>query len=79
MPKRSSQGYFEFTAQMPLTKTEDQIKTEKLLAQEMRENPEPEPASRAVVNLDMRARMRAQRVANEKELREGKKNADKKT
>lgn len=69
MPKRSSQGFFDFQAMMPLTKTADQIATEKILASAQREEP-PTPESVPVM-LDMRARMRAQRIANQVELKGG--------
>jgi hypothetical protein len=54
-------------AKMPRQKDPDQVATEKILADEQRENPSPEPPGRQVASLETRDRMRRQKAANELE------------
>lgn len=63
MRKQSSQGFFSFNTMMPLNKTVDQIRTERILAEEQRQHPPTE--TDPVVEMDIRNRMKAQRVANQ--------------
>jgi hypothetical protein len=65
MSRHGSQSSFDLSAPMP-AKSDDQIKTEKILAEYQRENPEPEPSGRQVVTLQMRERMRQQRKRNDR-------------
>jgi hypothetical protein len=67
MPKTSSQGSFSFETMMPLSKTDDQVKIERILAEEQRSHPPTE--TDPVVDLDIRNRMKRQRVENERAAR----------
>lgn len=67
MPREKSQGFFNFELMMPLHKTEDQIKIERILADEQRKYPPTE--TDAVVEMDIRKRMAWQRMQNERAAR----------
>jgi hypothetical protein len=67
MPKQGSQGFFTFNTMMPLNKTVDQIRTERILAEEQRSHPPTE--TDPIVDLDIRNRMKRQRVENERAAR----------
>lgn len=68
--KRSQASFFNFnTPLFPRRKSEDQIRTERVLAEYQREHPEAEPPERELVREEMRARMRKQRAQTDAEIR----------
>lgn len=69
--RRASQGSFDLSVPMaPLT--EDEKAIQKILAEHMRETAPRGPRDPTPVDLQMRDRMRKQRLANEAELKRDK-------
>lgn len=62
--RKSLQGSFDLSSFLPRKKTDDEIAVERIVAADMRESREEEPAGRELVRQEMRRKILEQKAAN---------------